>query len=663
MSHKYKVFFKFSAHYHTRQVEVVGDFNRWKPEQLVLEDEDGDNIWWGWTRLPSGRYEYKYLVDGVEYKLDPFKPTVQNGDFVNNVLLIGEAKLKGDFLHSHEEIDFYSDHVFYIRATINHLKYRHANLIVMVDDVPHTLHGIEVYKDEVYLYLMFKVNHTTSARELLYYFELESLEGGISYYGRNGECREEWEIESYDYRNEETRKFLTPDWVKNAVFYQVFPDRFCNGDPALNPPSIADRNTPPDSDVFYGGDLVGVTAKVDYFKRLGVNSLYFNPIFESPSAHKYDTADYLKIDSHFGNDEIFDQMVLKLREKSIRFILDGVFNHTGDQFWAFRDIVEKEDESAYKEWYFIKDYPVLAENALNYECWWNFKIHPKLNEKNLEVCNYLLKVARHWIERGASGWRLDVPSELSHAFWKAFRKEVKGVSQDTFVVGEIWQKSSEWLQGDEFDSVMNYRFRDAVVEFFGQRRITPNEFEKQIGEQLFDNPMQANFAMLNLLGSHDTARFLTVAEGQVERLKLASAFQFTYIGAPMIYYGDEIGLEGGKDPDNRRPMIWDEYYWNKDLFEHYQNLIQLRKANTVLRTGDLRFFHVKENIIGFERFDDQDSLFVMLNNSEDNITVDVTKFAGNGDFVDLSKQYSLKRKRAYTLYANDFAILRKIRER
>ncbi len=665
MSEKYRVFFKYGAHYHTKSVEVVADFNEWEPGNLVLEDDDGDNIWWGEAKLPSGVYHFKYLVDGKEYHLDPNLPSESNGNgFQNSVLKVGKAKLTDNFFHSPDCIDFYSEHSFYMRAILNCEKYKGAKLIVVVDDFINTVNGYELFRDEVYIYMIFKLeNGCTSAKNLLYYFEVDRADGGFDYFGKNGLVDSEWEVENFEYKKPEAASFTSPDWVKDAVFYQIFPERFYNGNPRLNPPDIKDPKTPPKPDTFYGGDLDGIIKKIDHIKELGANALYLNPIFEAPSTHKYDASDYTKIDPHFGDEAVFNKFVKKLKDKSMRFILDGVFNHTGNSFWAFEDIKNKGEKSAYKDWYFIKKFPLMADGKPNYDCWWNFPVHPKLNTDNPEVKKHLLDVTRMWLEKGADGWRLDVPCEIDHPFWKEFRKTVKSVDEDKYIVGEIWHNASQWLMGDEFDASMNYRFRDATVSFFAKRKINAEEFVKQIGQQLFDYPMQANFAMMNLLSSHDTARFFTIAENDPIRVMLALAFQFTYVGAPSIYYGEEIAMTGDKDPDNRKFMNWNKNEWNKQIYDAYKFLIKIRNENEVLRRGEIKFFFAKDMAIGFERFFNNEHLYILINNSEKNISIDITNYAGNGDFIDIFKNYPLKRKRAFTLYANDFVILRKTKER
>lgn len=666
---KYRVYFKFYAHYDTKTVDVIGDFNNWQKGQLRLEDNDGDNVWTGHMELSSGKYEYKYLIDDKYYVLDSHNPIkVTNHGFENSLLLVGEALLNGDAIHrGAKDVDFYTDTVMYFKLILNRQKYTGADLILVIHDTPKSIPGFVVYHDEIYSYLLFKYEDTATIKDCLYYFELKKKkatdENDVLYLGTNGVIESEWEIDNYELVRKNLAILQTPDWVKKAIFYQIFPDRFYDANKQTNPPKVEKPDALPKSDSFYGGDLEGVIEKVDHITELGANSVYFTPIFLSSSPHKYDTADYQKIDPHFGTEETYKKMVKTFQDKSLSFIMDGVFNHTGTDFWAFQDIVRNQEKSPYLEWYFVNKFPLVENYKPNYDCWWNFPELPKLNIDNPEVKKYILECAECWIKKGSSGWRLDVPNEIHHGFWKEFRKTVKSVNPEAYLIGEIWHNGSYWLNGDEFDSVMNYRFREACVKFFAKRESDAEDFVKEIGKQIYDYPMQANFAMFNLLSSHDTSRFYTSADKDLARVKLALAFQFTYIGAPSIYYGEEVGMEGDKDPDNRRYMVWDKERWNMELYEFYKNMIHIRRENDVLTEGDIRFFYVKNQIIGYERFKHDKKLVIFINNSDKNVHLDITKVFGNGDFIDISREHPLKRKKVYTLYANDFVILKKVKER
>ncbi len=654
MEERYQVLLKFNAHYMTESVAVVGDFTGWNKDKIYLEKTDDGNIWKTYMELPSGEYAYHFLTDGDCFHLDPYNPLQVNREGKSySKLVVGLAQIKKDALHDDCDIDVFSANTVYLKIMLNKNIYKNSKLIIMIDDVTQSVPGYILYNDFIYSHYMFKFQKGLKNDGIFYYFEIEKTEGGTVYYGRNGIVDLEWEVENFDYKQWNTPPLLTPEWAKKAVFYQIFPDSFNKSGTGL----------PPVSNAFYGGNLEGIFKKIEYLKELKITAIYFNPLFEAPSPHKYDTSDYRQIDKHFGTDENFSSLVKLLDENSIRFILDGVFNHTGTGFFAFKDLEEKGEASVYKDWYFIKKFPLLENGKPNYQCWWNFPSLPKLNVQNEDVKAYLFETAGYWLSRGASGWRLDVPNEIHHSFWKKFREAMKSGYPDSFLIGEIWHNGRAWLRGDEFDSIMNYSFRDACVEFFARKKMSAENFVIELGKLLEDYPMQSNFVLLNLLSSHDTPRFYTLAGRDINSLKLAAAFQFTYLGIPMIYYGEEIGMEGGKDPDNRRPMEWDKVKWNMDIYSLYSMLIRIRRENPVLSEGDIRFFYARDGIIGFERFTPSDRLSIFINNSGGNFQIDLTMILGNGDFVDISKDHTLKRKKVFTLYDNDFVILRKVKDR
>jgi glycosidase len=412
-------------------------------------------------------------------------------------------------------------------------------------------------------------------------------------------------------------KSFVPDWVKDAVFYQIFPERFANGDTTNDPPDKEPWGGTPKVNNYFGGDLKGVTDHLDYLQDLGINAIYFNPIFESPSNHKYHTSDYMKIDHNFGNDTTFKELLDECHRRGIRVVIDGVFNHTGVHFWAFEDIKKNEAESKYLKWYDVKSFPVGPPDKPNYEAWWGLGDLPKLMTDNPEVRKYLFGATTKWTKMGIDGWRLDVPNEMSHDFWIQWRKLVKKLNPDAYIVGEIWDDATPWLQGDQFDAVMNYRFRGACVGFIALENLTASQFDSILAVQRAQYPDTVNFVLQNLLGSHDTERFLTLSDGDDDKLKLSVLMQMTYPGAPMVYYGDEIGMEGGKDPDCRKTMVWDKSKWNTGLLAWYKRLIRIRNENPVLRRGSFTRLDVdnKRKTYWFIREFEGTKAVVILNNT------------------------------------------------
>ncbi|AZK45068.1 alpha-glycosidase [Paenibacillus lentus] len=421
--------------------------------------------------------------------------------------------------------------------------------------------------------------------------------------------------------------FTVPEWVKDAVFYQIFPERFAKGDPSLDPDNVLPWGGKPERDNFFGGDLQGVIDHLDHLSELGINAIYFTPIFEATTNHKYDTADYMKVDPHFGDTETLKKLVKACHDRGIRVLLDAVFNHSGKTFAPFVDVLEKGEQSRYKDWFVVREFPLTVKNGVPTYDTFSFEPHmPKLNTENPEVKKYLLDVAEYWIkEVGIDGWRLDVANEVDHQFWRDFRKVVKKANPDAYILGEIWHESSGWLQGDQFDAVMNYPFTDAVLDFVARRTLDSEGFANAVGKQLSRYPQQASEVAFNLLDSHDTPRLLTLCDGNKDLMKLATVLLFTYSGTPCIYYGDEIGLDGDQDPDCRKCMEWDPAKQDRDLFAFYQKLIAIRKDLPALRTGSIDFLDAKanESKLAFERRLGEQSVLVLVNNDSIGQTIQV----------------------------------------
>lgn len=421
--------------------------------------------------------------------------------------------------------------------------------------------------------------------------------------------------------------FTPPAWVKDAVFYQIFPERFANGDSSINPKDTLPWGEKPEWFNFFGGDLQGIMDHLDHLTDLGINAIYMTPIFKATTNHKYDTEDYMELDPHFGDKETLKKLITTCHDKGIRVMFDAVFNHSGKTFAPFVDVQEKGEQSKYKDWFHVRKFPLAVEDGIPTYDTFDFEpLMPKLNTENPEVKEYLLNVARYWVEEfGIDGWRLDVADEVDHHFWREFRQTVKSINPDVYILGEIWHESSPWLQGDQFDAVMNYPFKNAVTDFFVEDTTDALTFAHAIGTQMSRYPRQVTEVSFNLLDSHDTARALTLAKGNKDRLKLAVTFQMTYSGTPCIYYGDEFGMEGDNDPDCRRCMVWDEKDQDLELFAFYQQLISLRKQYPALRQGTFTFLHAKEGNNGliYERSDDKDTFVIAMNSSSEPVTVSI----------------------------------------
>jgi cyclomaltodextrinase / maltogenic alpha-amylase / neopullulanase len=415
--------------------------------------------------------------------------------------------------------------------------------------------------------------------------------------------------------------FKTPDWACDAVFYQILPDRFADGARSNDATGAqAERfGGKPSSGKREGGDLSGIIRHLDYLEDLGINALYLNPVFTARSAHGYDPIDYLHIDPHLGTDAQFKKLVDKVHERGWHLILDVAFDHTSVDFFAFKSLIEQGEQSPNKDWYFVNHFPIeVRDGQTSYEAWYGMYPMPRLNVNNPATRDYLLDVATRWLrDAGIDGWRLDAADEVDHRFWKALRKAVKETNPDAYLVGEMWGNATDWLRGDEFDAVMNYRWRAAVLEFFGMDAATPMQFDAELTQIRSDYPPAVTPVMFNMLASHDIERTRT-AFGDWRKEGQAVLFQMTYLGAPCVYYGDEIGMEGARDPHNRHAMIWDRAQWDKGSRDFYRRCIALRRDHEVLRRGNYRTVYRDDaaQVFGFVRTQDEDLALVLFNRSD-----------------------------------------------
>lgn len=541
-----------------------------------------------------------------------------------------------------------------------------------------------------------------------------------------------------------------PDWAKEAVWYQIFPERFHNADPSNDPQPIDMAGAWPyfvpddwqvhpwTSDWYklqpweeatgrdfygnanirrYGGDLQGVIDKLDYLKDLGITAIYLNPIFEAPSLHKYDASMYHHVDNNFGPnpekdreiwatedpndpstwkwtsaDSLFLKLIEEVHNRDMKIIIDGVFNHTGTQFWAFKDIVENQENSKYVDWYTIKtfDDPNTEENEFDYEGWLGIKDLPEFREDEYGLVSgpseHVHAIVKRWMDPngdgdpsdGIDGWRLDVAEMVSHNFWRTFRKWVRDINPEAYLTGEVWWEdwqnnkmfnASPWF-GDQFDAVMNYRFTRAVkhLVFQTEEIVGPQGFIDSMKAQYADYPKDNIYVLMNLLGSHDTERLASLivnpnnwydhyasvkdnpdfdvrkpnAEERAKQ-RLAVGINMTMPGAPFIYYGDEAGMWGGDDPDDRKPMVWAEFEYedetthpfgkerpvdkvefDQELFNWYKNLIAIRNNNKVLSLGDIDFFVIDEQneVFGYIRTLEDESAWIVINNNPNSYSLD-----------------------------------------
>ncbi len=490
---------------------------------------------------------------------------------------------------------------------------------------------------------------------LWYYFVAEN--DGRRYYccktsgGEGGTfdfCSEEsWQITVFH------KDFKTPDWFKNSVMYQIFPDRFFKKgevfeiperkseyiihkdwyEPVFFNPHPAEAG--PACNDFYGGNLRGIIEKLPYLAELGIGVIYLNPIFEAFSNHRYDTGDYSKIDPILGTKQDFEELCRKSEEMGIRIILDGVFSHTGSDSVYFNKYgnygenvgAYRDENSPYRSWF------QWCEGG--YRSWWGCSNLPNVIETEPTYIDYILRgddaTIKKWLKAGAFGWRLDVADELPDEFIKILRREVKSENPEAVVIGEVWEDASnkesygerrEYLLGDELDSVMNYPFKDNVIAFLTEG-IDAKEFSERLMTLAEHYPAESLYSAMNLLGTHDTVRVKTLLGGQyidgnmsredkarfrldarsetlaIKRLRLAAFMQMTFAGVPCIYYGDEIGMQGLSDPFNRMPYTW--RCVDNELLEHYKALTKLRNSTDCLRTGSFETVYAQDGVFAYIR--------------------------------------------------------------
>lgn len=526
------------------------------------------------------------------------------------------------------------------------------------------------------IYYYFRVNYY--GRDIIYGNNIESL-GGIGQVYFN---------EPVSYQITIYSKQEVPSWYREGIIYQIFVDRFFNGEDegkVLNPKKntfiYGNWDDSPmyikdmDGNIvrwdFYGGNLLGVKKKLEYIKSLGVNVIYFNPIFDSPSCHKYDTGDYEKIDPMFGDEEIFKDLCSEAEKLGMRIILDGVFSHTGsdskyfNKFGNYNSLGAYQSlQSPYYRWYRFNDYPNL------YETWWGFSNMPNVDELNPNYLDYIIRndnsIIEKWLSLGAGGWRLDVADELPDEFIKILKSKLKEVKKDSVLIGEVWEDASnkvsynrkrEYLFGYELDSVTNYPLRQIILDLV-RNYIGSKYFIKKYLSLEENYPKEYFYSTMNMLGNHDTERVLTMLNNNVNLLKEAVVIQMTLPGVPLIYYGDEAGLTGGKDPSNRKSYPWGKE--NKDILEFYRKLSAIRVSEEALRNGEIEFLEFNNGILAYERTLNKDRIIIAVNIMEKEENILINNVDGRIlNLVDKDKEYVVENRSISVLIeAHKFMILK-----
>ena len=457
----------------------------------------------------------------------------------------------------------------------------------------------------------------------------------------------------------------TPTWVRAAVFYQVFPDRFASSARVRKPGPLEPWSAPPTFDGYKGGDLLGLAERLDELVDLGITAIYLNPIFSAASNHRYNAYDYLSVDPMLGGDAAFRELLDDAHARGIRVILDGVFNHSGRGFWPFHHVMEAGGASPYSDWFYL-DGEVLTHRRglgayddgrdgavparLGYRSWWDLPSLPKLRVENPDVREYLFGVAEHWLRFGIDGWRLDVPEDIEdETFWPEFCNRVRLINPEAYLLGEIWEEAPQWLTGDRFDAVMNYPLALAILGFVGgdhlDNAIIAGQVNYRRGLVALDGPRfgaelehlmtalepDVIAAQFNLLGSHDTPRARSVMGGDPARLHLAMLLQLTLPGAPSIYYGDELAMAGAADPDCRRayPPVGAELDADAAATRSFvRDVIGARMTHETLRGGAVRVVAAANRSVAVSRVAGGRRAIVAVNAGEDSAELDLSSTGG-----------------------------------
>ena len=470
----------------------------------------------------------------------------------------------------------------------------------------------------------YEIRLETGFQRVAYYFELDDGDDKSYYYG---DCFNRTpDAERYEYFqlpfNLRSDRVVIPEWAKDAVVYNIFPDSFANGKRKMESSETCVDYDGEECRSLHGGTIKGIEENLDYIKELGCNCIYLNPFFVASSYHKYDLIDYFHVDPTRGTDDDFKDLVKTAHDLGIRVIIDGVFNHVCWRHPFFRDVLEKGKESEYYDYFYeMPEKPSFPERGKSpeYLCFAYVPEMPKTNTANLGLRDYFCSVGAHWVkEFDVDGWRLDVANEVDDQFLRAFRNAVKKEKADALVIGEVWENANHYINGNMMDSAMNYDFRRFCGQFFAEKSIDASEFDARVTNLLMRYPRQATYAQLNLLDSHDVSRFLTVCREDLDKMELAVLFQMTFVGMPSIFYGDEKGLVGKSEQEYRRPMEFDV---DSPLEDVYRKLIAVRKEHESLCDGEYETLLSDGKAYGYRRYDEKESVSVYLNNGEKSLSV------------------------------------------
>ncbi len=590
--------FTYVATAPVKSVHLAGTFNNWDKGATPMALGADGRTWTTALKLPYGKVQYKFVLDGDRWILDPKGKTVDDGNGHQNSELVA---LPADYATPARPDDGVIA-TSALRHTpgvpdLNLDRGRYTfRLHVRPGDVSAVSMqlGSQAYPmrrvggDDLSDTYEASVAQGKPGTDLDYVFSLRERDGWHPF-GANGLTdpnAPKGTVKPFNAGS--LRPFQVPTWPEGGVVYQLFPDRFANGDKRNDlPGTLPWSSTALKYDTRLGGDVAGIRQHLSYLESLGVRTVYYTPVFDSPSYHRYDARSYTKVAPDFGTNADFSLLTKQMRARGIRTVLDFAFNHTATDGPWFNDLRQNGEASRYRDFYFPRSFPIKVQENPNYEAWYGFPSMPKLNTANPAVQRAEIAAVDYWRQNASlAGVRLDVANEVDPSLWRALRTHVKATSPDFWIVGENWGDGTPWFGGDQWDSQMGYQFRDAALGFFVEAKTTPTQFMDRLMSVYAMYPPQVSRNLMTLIGSHDTPRFLTLCKGDAALVRLAATVQLAWPGAPMVYYGDELGMAGGADPMNRKGMAWSTANAGNGMLRFYKRMIAVRNANPALQSGD-----------------------------------------------------------------------------
>ncbi len=608
--------FNYSSKTKVNSVSVAGTFNQWDQARNPMT-LGADGTWRTTIKIIPGIYTYRLVVNGNTWITDPSAPTQIDLNSNTNSLLVVRPECydtkpgkKGDGQITTEVLLHRPNNADTVRRTKNTITINLRTRNLDIDQVRLNIHGQKpvsmerIESNELYDTWQC-VAKASNLEKLTYDFEL-----------KDGKTVARFPDQPFVQNVAAYPLPSPPNWVQKSVFYQIFPDRFAIGGTAAKDYPKAWFAEPAERG-FQGGNLNGISEKLGYIADLGATGLFLNPIFATNTYHGYNTLDYEKIEPRFGTNADFASLVKALHSRGIKVMLDGVFNHCGSEHPYFLDVIKNEKKSEYYPWFTVYKFPIKVEpGQQTYLGWAGVYGMPKLKTSNPVVQSFVANVGQHWIKRyNIDAWRLDVADEVDPECWRVFRRAVRGVDKNAYILGEAWGDARTWVQGDQHDATMNYRWRTAVMSAILDGSLSPTGFDRALRIVREQIPEATVLCQYNLLSSHDTPRFLTLAKGDKRKLRQAMLFQMTYPGVPSVYYGEEIGMEGGHDPDCRRGMIWDQKKWDHALLSDYKAAIKRRKSTAALCSGSFRTLLADDptGLFAYERKAGKSRVVVVMN--------------------------------------------------